>query len=89
LCYILIEFGILIKLTRLIKMCLNEMYFKVRIGKHLSDSFHIQMKDAGRLSGLVVRVRGYRSGGPGSIFGATRKKCSGSGTGSTQPREYN
>jgi hypothetical protein len=32
---------------------------------------------------------GYRSGGPGSIPGTTRKKSSGSGTGSTQPREYN
>jgi hypothetical protein len=41
-----------------------------------------------RLCGLVVRVLGYRSGGPGSIPGTTRKKCSGSGTGSTQPREY-
>jgi hypothetical protein len=27
-----------------------------------------------RLCGLVVRVLGYRSGGPGSIPGATRKK---------------
>jgi hypothetical protein len=27
------------KLVRLIKMCLNETYSKVRIGKHLSDSF--------------------------------------------------
>jgi hypothetical protein len=27
-----------------------------------------------RLSGLVVRVLGYRSGGPGSIPGTTRKK---------------
>jgi hypothetical protein len=47
-----------------------------------------------RLCGLVVRVLGYRSGGPGSIPGTTRfsgkkgKKSSGSGTGSTQPREY-
>jgi hypothetical protein len=41
------------------------------------------------LCGLVVRVLGYRSGGPGSILGTTRKKSSGSGTGSTQPREYN
>jgi hypothetical protein len=32
---------------------------------------------------------GYRSGGPGSIPDTTRKKSSGSGTGSTQPREYN
>jgi hypothetical protein len=42
-----------------------------------------------RLCGLVVRVLGYRSRGPGSIPGTTRKKKSnGSGTGSTQPREY-
>jgi hypothetical protein len=27
-----------------------------------------------RLSGLVVRVLGYRSGGPGSIPGTTRQK---------------
>jgi hypothetical protein len=26
------------------------------------------------LCGLVVRVLGYRSGGPGSILGTTRKK---------------
>jgi hypothetical protein len=31
---ILIEFGVPMKLGRLIKMCLNEMYSKVRIGKH-------------------------------------------------------
>jgi hypothetical protein len=31
----------------------------------------------------VVRVIGYRSGGPGSIPGTTRKKISGSGAGST------
>jgi hypothetical protein len=30
------------KLGRLIKMCLNEMYVKFRIGKHLSDNFPIQ-----------------------------------------------
>jgi hypothetical protein len=50
-----------------------------------------------RHCGLVVRVLGYRSGGPGSIPGATRfsggekrkENSSGSGTGSTQPREYN
>jgi hypothetical protein len=32
----------------------------------------ISLKD--RLCGLVVRVLGYRSGGPGSIPGTTRKK---------------
>jgi hypothetical protein len=36
----------------------------------------------------VVRVLGYRSGGPGSIPGTTRKKSSGSGTGSTETCEY-
>jgi hypothetical protein len=30
-----------------------------------------------RLCGLVVRVLGYRSGGPGSIPGTTRKKVAG------------
>jgi hypothetical protein len=42
-----------------------------------------------RLCGLVVRVLGYRSGGPGSIPGTIRKKSRGSGTWFTQPREYN
>jgi hypothetical protein len=36
---IFIEFGVPMKLLRLIKMCLNEMYSKVCIGKHLSDNF--------------------------------------------------
>jgi hypothetical protein len=39
---ILIEFGILIKLVRLIKMCLNETYSKVGVSKHLSDVFPIK-----------------------------------------------
>jgi hypothetical protein len=30
------------KLIRLNRMCLHEIYNKVRIGKHLSDSFPIQ-----------------------------------------------
>jgi hypothetical protein len=46
---------------------------------------------ADRLCGLMVRVPGYRSRGPGSISGATRffLRSSGSGMGSTQPREDN
>jgi hypothetical protein len=36
---ILIEFGIPMKLVRLVKMCLNETYSRVQIGKHLSDIF--------------------------------------------------
>jgi hypothetical protein len=39
---ILIEFGIPMKLVRLIKICLNDTYSKVHIGKHLSDNFPIQ-----------------------------------------------
>jgi hypothetical protein len=37
-----IECGVPMQLVRLIKMCLNETYSTVRIGKHLSDSFPIQ-----------------------------------------------
>jgi hypothetical protein len=35
---ILIEFGVLMKLVTLIKLCLNKTYSKVRIDKHLSES---------------------------------------------------
>jgi hypothetical protein len=44
------------KLVRLIKMCLNETYSKVRIGKHLSDSFPIQngLKQGDALSLLLL-----------------------------------
>jgi hypothetical protein len=45
-------------------------------------------KQNDRLCGLVVRVPGYRSRGPGSITSATRFSDK-SGTGSTQPHEYN
>jgi hypothetical protein len=38
---ILVESGMPKKLIRLIKMCLNETYSKVRIGKLLSDKFPI------------------------------------------------
>ena len=37
----LIEFGIPMKLVRLIKMCLNETYNRVRSSKHSSDMFLI------------------------------------------------
>jgi sorting nexin-29 len=39
---ILIEFSIHRKMVRLIKMCLNETYCGVWVGKHLSDMFSIK-----------------------------------------------
>ena len=39
---ILIQFGIPMKLVTLIKMCLNEAYSWVRVGKHLSDMLRIR-----------------------------------------------
>jgi hypothetical protein len=55
---ILIEFGISIKLVRLIKMCLNKTQSKVHIGKHQSDSFPIQngLKQRDSLSPLLFNL---------------------------------
>jgi hypothetical protein len=39
---ILTEFGVPMKLVRRIKVCLNETYSKVRIGKYLSDTLWVQ-----------------------------------------------
>jgi hypothetical protein len=52
---ILLEFGVPKKLVRLIKMCLNETYSKVRVGKLLSDKFLIQneLKQGDALSPLL------------------------------------
>ena len=52
---ILNEFGTPIKLVRLIKMCLNETYNKVRVGKHLSDVFPVKnsLKQGAVLSPLL------------------------------------
>ena len=36
---ILIEFGIPMKLVRLIKLCLTETYSRVQVGKNLSEMF--------------------------------------------------
>jgi hypothetical protein len=51
---ILIEFGVPMKLVRLIKMYLNETYTKVRIGNNLFESFLIQngLKQGDALSPL-------------------------------------
>jgi hypothetical protein len=53
---ILIEFGIPMKLVGLIKMCLNETYSKVSIGKHFSDSCPVQngLKEADALTILTI-----------------------------------
>jgi hypothetical protein len=52
---ILTEFGVPMKLVRLITMCLNETYSKVLTGKHLSISFPIQngLKEGDALSSLL------------------------------------
>jgi hypothetical protein len=47
--------------------------------------FQLSVNSVDRLCGLVVRVPGYRSRGPGALPDFLRS--SGSGTGSTQPRE--
>ena len=43
------------KLVKLIKMCLNEMYSRARVGKHLSDIFPIRngLKQGDGLSPLL------------------------------------
>jgi hypothetical protein len=41
-CNILIEFGVLVKLVRLIEMCLTETYSRVWVGRHLCDMFPIR-----------------------------------------------
>jgi hypothetical protein len=52
---ILVEFGIPKKLVRLIKMCLNETYSKVLMGKRMSDKFPIRngLKQGDALSPLL------------------------------------
>jgi hypothetical protein len=54
---ILLEYGILKKLVRLIKVCLNGTYSSVHIGKLLSDKFHIQngLKQGDALSSLLFQ----------------------------------
>jgi len=39
---ILIQFGISMKLVRLIRMCLNETYSRVWVDRYLSDIFPIK-----------------------------------------------
>jgi hypothetical protein len=55
---ILTDFGVPMKLDRLIKMCLNETCTKVHIGKYLSDAFPIEngLKQGDALSPLPFNV---------------------------------
>ena len=52
---ILMEFGIPIKLVRLIKMCLNETCGRVQVGKNISDMFPVRdvLKQGDVLSPLL------------------------------------
>ena len=54
---IFIEFSIHLKLARLIKMCLNKSYSRVRVGKHLSGRFPIRngVKHGDALSLLLFK----------------------------------
>jgi len=55
---ILTEFGIRMKLVRLIKMCLTETYNRVRVGKNLSHMFSIRkgLKQGDALSPLFFNL---------------------------------
>jgi len=52
---ILIECGIPMKLVRLIKMCLNETYNRLRVGSHSSGTFPVRnaLKQGDALSPLL------------------------------------
>jgi len=54
---ILIEFGIPMKLMRLIKLCLTEAYSRFWVGKNLSDMSHIRngLKQGDALSPLLFK----------------------------------
>jgi hypothetical protein len=49
------EFGVPMKVVRLIKPCLNETYIKVHTGKHLSDNSPIRngLKQGDAVSPLI------------------------------------
>jgi hypothetical protein len=66
---ILIEFRIPLKLVRPVNMCLNETYSRVRVGKHLSDTFPIKngLKQGDALSPLLWNMPLGDSGKPGRL----------------------
>jgi hypothetical protein len=66
-------FGLIFTHCNILEVVTNEIK---TLSLHLVPStfFGILFPAFDRLCGLVVRVLGYRSGGPGSIPGTTRKK---------------
>jgi len=58
LCDVLVQFGIPVKLARLIKLCPNEMYSRVWVGKHLSDIFSVKngLKEGDALAQLLFNL---------------------------------
>ena len=54
---IIIEFGIPMKLVRLIRMCLNETYRRVQVGKHLCDTFSVtNVKKRRRFNAIAFQL---------------------------------
>jgi hypothetical protein len=68
-----VTFCISIKLHRVIAHVEAETTANVPFSG-MKEIKNLNTYDNDRLCGLVVRVLGYRSGGPGSIPGTTRKK---------------
>jgi hypothetical protein len=58
-----IEFGIPMKLIRLVKMCLNETYSRVQVGKHLPDTFPIKYYSGDQIKKNEVGGACSRCGG--------------------------
>jgi len=75
---ILIEFGIPMEPVRLIKMCLNETYSTVQVGKNLSDMFPLRKGFETRRCSIAISFklcfRVCHHEGSGKL-GCLDKKC--------------